>query len=189
MISSVSGALRAAGPGWVDVAVGGVALRISVPSAAADAAGRVGDAVTLHTSLQVKEDSLSLFGFLTEDERGVFETLLGVSGIGPRLALAMLDRFSPQALSQAVDAGDTRALSTVPGVGRRTASRIILDLKGKLVFESQDAPTALDSDLVDALTALGYADSEAREALSATDAAASDEDRIRAALEALAGGG
>ena len=187
LISSVTGALRAAGAGWVDVGVGGVSLRISVPSAASDAAGRVGEDITLHTSLQVREDSLTLYGFPSEDERALFETLLGVSGIGPRLALAMLDRFSPQALSQAVDAEDTRALSTVPGVGRRTASRIVLDLKGKLVFESQDAPAALDPDLIDALTALGYGDSEACEALSATDPAASDEDRIRAALEGLAG--
>ena len=187
LISSVTGALRAAGAGWVDVGVGGVSLRISVPSAAADAAGQVGEDITLYTSLQVREDSLTLYGFPSEDERALFETLLGVSGIGPRLALAMLDRFSPQALSQAVDAEDTRALSTVPGVGRRTASRIVLDLKGKLVYDSPDAPAALDPDLIDALTALGYGDSEAREALSATDPSASDEDRIRAALEGLAG--
>ena len=189
MISSVSGALRAKGAGWVDVAVGGVTLRISVPSAAADGAGRAGDGVTLYTSLQVREDSLALFGFPTEDERRTFDALLGVSGIGPRLALAMLDRFSPQALSQAVESGDARALSTVSGVGRRTASRIILELKGKLDLDFGDAATSPDSDLVDALTALGYEDAEAREALSGTDAAASDEDRIRAALEKLAGGG
>ena len=187
IISSVSGALSATGPDWVDVAVGGVTLRISVTGAAASGAGRVGDAVSLYTSLQVREDSLSLFGFPTEDERLTFDTLLGVSGIGARLALAMLDRFSPQALAQAIDAGDTRALATVPGVGRRTASRIVLELKGKLDLDFADAAASPDSDLVDALAALGYADAEAREALSGTDAAASDEDRLRAALERLAG--
>ena len=188
LISSVSGAVAGAGADWLDVAVGGVTLRISAPSAAVGGAGgRVGEAVTLYTSLQVREDSLALFGFPTEDERLTFETLLGVSGIGPRLALAMLDRFSPQTLAQAVDAADARALSTVPGVGRRTASRIILELKGKLDLDFADAAPAPDSDLVDALAALGYADAEAREALSGTDASASDEDRIRAALERLAG--
>ena len=187
IISSVSGALSATGPDWVDVAVGGVTLRISVTGAAASGAGRVGDAVSLYTSLQVREDSLSLFGFPTEDERLTFDTLLGVSGIGSRLALAMLDRFSPQALAQAIDAGDTRALATVPGVGRRTASRIVLELKGKLDLDFADAAASPDSDLVDALAALGYGDAEAREALSGTDAAASDEDRLRAALERLAG--
>ena len=187
IISSVSGALSATGPDWVDVAVGGVTLRISVTGAAASGAGRVGDAVSLYTSLQVREDSLSLFGFPTEDERLTFDTLLGVSGIGSRLALAMLDRFSPQALAQAIDAGDTRALATVPGVGRRTASRIVLELKGKLDLDFADAAASTDSDLVDALAALGYADAEAREALSGTDAAASEEDRLRAALERLAG--
>jgi len=187
IISSVSGALSATGPDWVDVAVGGVTLRISVTGAAASGAGRVGDAVSLYTSLQVREDSLSLFGFPTEDERLTFDTLLGVSGIGARLALAMLDRFSPQALAQAIDAGDTRALATVPGVGRRTASRIVLELKGKLDLDFADAAASPDSDLVDALAALGYGDAEAREALSGADAAASDEDRLRAALERLAG--
>lgn len=187
IISSVSGALSATGPDWVDVAVGGVTLRISVTGAAASGAGRVGDAVSLYTSLQVREDSLSLFGFPTEDERLTFDTLLGVSGIGSRLALAMLDRFSPQALAQAIDAGDTRALATVPGVGRRTASRIVLELKGKLDLDFADAAASPDSDLVDALAALGYGDAEAREALSGTDAAASEEDRLRAALERLAG--
>ena len=183
----MSGAVSATGPDWVDVAVGGVTLRISAPGAAVSGAGRVGDAVTLYTSLQVREDSLSLFGFSTEDERQTFETLLGVGGIGPRLALAMLDRFSPPALAQAIEDGDTRALSTVPGVGRRTASRIVLELKGKLDIDFGDAAASPDSDLVDALAALGYGDAEAREALSGTDAAASDEDRIRAALERLAG--
>lgn len=187
LISSVSGVASAVGPDWIDVSVGGVSLRISAPSAAVGGAARAGEAVTLYTSLQVREDSLALFGFPTEDERQTFETLLGVSGIGPRLALAMLDRFSPQALAQAVDAADARALATVPGVGQRTASRIILELKGKLDLDFADAASAPDSDLVDALAALGYADAEAREALSGTDPSASDEDRVRAALERLAG--
>ena len=189
LISSISGTLSGVGPDWVDVSVGGVTFRISMPDTSANSVGRVGDPLRLHTSLQVREDSLTLYGFSTEDERQVFDTLINISGIGPRLALAMLARFSPQSLVQTVEEGDTKALSTVPGIGRRTASRIVLELKGKLdldfVAGSGPAP---DSDLVDALTALGYGDNEAREALmrSASDGQ-SEEDRIRAALEYLAG--
>ena len=160
-----------------------------MPDASVSAVGRVGERLSLYTSLQVREDSLTLFGFPTEDERQTFDTLLNISGIGPRLALAMLARFSPQSLAQTVEAGDTRALSTVPGVGRRTASRIVLELKGKLDLDFADGGASTpDSDLVDALTALGYGDNEAREALSKTAAGdQTEEDRVRAALEYLAG--
>ena len=189
LISSISGTLRGVGADWVDVAVGGVTFRISVPDTSVNSIGRVGEPLRLHTSLQVREDSLTLYGFLSEDERQTFDTLLNISGIGPRLALAMLARFSPQSLVQTVEEGDTKALSTVPGIGRRTASRIVLELKGKLDLDFADGrSSAPDSELVDALTALGYGDNEAREALSRTASnGQSEEDRIRAALEYLAG--
>lgn len=184
LISSVSGALRGAGADWVDVAVGGVTLRVSVTDTAVGGIGRVGERVTLYTSLQVREDSLALFGFQSEDERQTFETLIGISRIGPRLALAMLGRFSPQDLARTIEEGDTRALATVPGVGRRTASRIVLELKGKLDLDFGDGQTAAGApdDLVEFLTALGFDPSEAREALGATDASLSDDERIREAI-------
>ena len=187
LISSVSGELRGSGADWVDVGVGGVTFRVSVPDTAVSGVGRVGERITLHTSLQVREDSLALFGFQSEDERLTFETLLGISRIGPRLALAMLARFSPQDLARAIEEGDTKALATVPGVGRRTASRIVLELKGKLDLDFGDSPTApgASEDLVDALTALGFDPSEAREALGATDANLSDDERIVEALARL----
>ena len=187
LISSVSGELRGAGADWVDVAVGGVTLRVSVPDTAVSDLGRVGERVTLYTSLQVREESLALFGFQSEDERLTFETLLGISRIGPRLALAMLGRFSPQDLARAIEEGDTRALATVPGVGRRTASRIVLELKGKLELDFGDGAgvASASDDLVDALTALGFDPSEAREALGATDASLPDDARIVEALARL----
>ena len=117
LVTSVSGTLQRTGEDWVEVGMGGVTLRISVPDTAVDSVGRVGQGVVLYTSLQVREDSISMYGFPTEDERHTFETLLNISGIGPRLALAMLGRFSPMSLAQTVEAGDTKALSTVPGVG------------------------------------------------------------------------
>ena len=187
LISSVSGKLVGTGEDWVDVSVGGITLRVVVPDTSVDSFRSVGEPVMLFTSLQVRDDSLILYGFAEEEERQTFATLLNVSGIGPRLALAMLARFSPQALAQTVEAEDTRALSSVPGVGRRTASRILLELKGKLDLAFAGGPAAIrDADLVDALTALGYGDSEARAALSATDPEQSEEERIRAALEQLA---
>ena len=189
LVTSISGTLQRTGEDWAEISMGGITLRISIPDTAIDSVGRVGQTVTLYTSLQVREDSLSMYGFPTEDERRTFETLLNISGIGPRLALAMLGRFSPISLSQAVEAGDTRALSTVPGVGRRTASRIVLELKGKLEldFGRSDAAAGVDSDLADALTALGYRYTEAREAIARTGSEVPEEERIRAALEYLAG--
>ena len=172
----------------MDVSVGGVTLRVNVPDTAIGSAGRVGTPITLYTSLQVREDSLTLYGFPSEDERQTFDTLLSISRIGPRLALAMLARFSPQSLARTVEEGDARTLASVPGIGGRTASRIILELKGKLNLDFAGGPASAPSDdLVDALTALGYGDNEAREALSKSAADMSEEDRIRAALEYLAG--
>ena len=188
LVTSISGTLQRTGEDWVDVGMGGITLRVSVPDTSVDSIGRVGQDVIFYTSLQVREDSISLYGFPTEDEKHTFETLLNISGIGPRLALAMLARFNPMSLLQAVEAGDTRALSTVPGVGRRTASRIVLELKGKLDLDFGRADGAgADSDLVDALTALGYSYTEAHEAISRTDSDIPDEERIRAALDHLSG--
>jgi Holliday junction DNA helicase RuvA len=190
LVTSISGTLQRTGEDWVEISMGGITLRISIPGTAIDSVGRIGQTVTLYTSLQVREDSLSMYGFPTEDERRTFETLLNISGIGPRLALAMLGRFSPLSLSQAVEAGDTRALSTVPGVGRRTASRIVLELKGKLELDfgrSGAAAAGVDADLADALTALGYRYTEAREAIARTGTEIPEEERIRTALEYLAG--
>ena len=190
VLSAIVGTLKGSGADWVDLAVGGVTFRVSIPDTSANSVGRIGEPLSLYTSLQIRENSLTLYGFPTEDERQTFETLINISGIGPRLALAMLARFSPQSLVQAVDDGDTKALSTVPGIGRRTASRIVLELKGKLDldFVGGGGGSAPDSELVDALTALGYGDGEAREALSRTASnGQTEEDRIRAALEYLVG--
>ena len=189
VLSAIVGALKGVGADWVDLAVGGVTFRVSVPDTSANSVGRIGEPLSLYTSLQIRENSLTLYGFPTEDERQTFETLINISGIGPRLALAMLARFSPQSLVQTVEEGDTKALSIVPGIGRRTASRIVLELKGKLDLDFSDGVgSAPGSELVDALTALGYGDGEARDALSRTASSGqTEEDRIRAALEYLAG--
>ena len=191
LISSVSGVIEGVGPDWADVSLGAITLRVNMPGSTLDSMGAVGDQVRLHTSLQVREDSLTLFGFLTEEERHTFNTLLGITGIGPRLALAVLSRFTPGSLAAAVEAGDTKAFSAVSGVGNRTASRIILELKGKLDLDWGESPAASggDIDAVDALVALRYSDPEARQAMSsiARDGALTTEDKIRLALQNLAG--
>ena len=189
LISSVRGRLEAAGADWADIAVGGITLRVSVPSSSVESLGNPGDNVRLFTSMQVREDSMSLYGFDTVDTRETFEVLIGISGIGPRVALSILSLFTPETLAAAVDAGDLKAFTPVPGVGRRTASRIVLELKGKLEFEPSDATAAPDADAIDALTALGYSAAEAREALAAIPRADanSTEDRVRLALAQLAG--
>ena len=189
LISSVRGRLEAAGADWADIAVGGITLRVSVPSSSVESLGDPGDDVRLFTSMQVRADSMSLYGFETVDARETFEVLIGISGIGPRVALSILSMFTPETLAAAVDAGDLKAFTPVPGVGRRTASRIVLELKGKLEFEPSDAAAAPDADAIDALTALGYSAAEAREALAAIPRADanSTEDRVRLALAQLAG--
>ena len=190
MISSVRGDLEGAGPDWADVAIGGVTLRLSVPTSSVETLGSVGSSVHLYTSLQVREDSLNLYGFTTLDARQTFDTLIGISGIGPRVALSILSIFSPESLAATVESGDVKGFTAVPGVGRKTASRMILELKGKLELDwsAASAPTP-DADAVDALTALGYSQVEARDALTALpkNGELATEDKVRLALQHLAG--
>ncbi len=190
LVTSVAGTVEAIGPDWADISVGGLTLRVNVPGSTAESIGAVGERARLHTSLQVREESLTLYGFLNEDERQTFETLLGISGIGPRLALSVLSRFTPGSLAAAVDDGDSDAFLAVSGVGKRTAGRIILELKGKLEPDWALGPaTPGDRDVIDALTALGYSDTEARQAVAAIpkDDSLSMDERVRDALQRLAG--
>ena len=190
MISSIQGTLEAIGPDWADVSVGGVTFRVNVPGSMVDQLGPRGSDVRMFTHLQVREDSLTLFGFITEEARLAFETLVGVNGVGPRLALAVLSRFAPDSLAVAVDSGDTDALSSVPGVGKKTASRILLELRGKLGLDWAGAASPERSELVDALTALGYTTSEAQTAASSVPSgdSLSLEDKLRIALQRMGGG-
>ena len=164
-------------------------MRVNVPSPTAENAGQPGDRVQLFTSLQVREASLTLFGFLAEEGRMAFETLVSVNGVGPRLALGVLSRFTPESLASAVSSGDTAAFNGVPGVGKKTASRIVLELRGKLDDAWATGPTAMArGELIDALVALGYTASEAHEAASSISAgdSLSLEERVRLALERMA---
>ncbi|MCI0865336.1 MAG: Holliday junction branch migration protein RuvA, partial [Chloroflexi bacterium] len=140
------------------------------------------------------DEQVLLYGFPTASALGLFSTLTGVSGVGPRLALALLSSLSVNSLLQAIANGDLAALSAAPGVGRRTAGRIILELKGKLdAGEDGGSPVGAsgDAEVVEALTALGYSNLEARRALDRVQDASglSVEERIRSALQQFGTGG
>ncbi len=190
LISSVQGPIESVGPDTVNIRVGGISLQVNVPASTAQDLG-VGDHARLFTCLQVREDSLTLYGFASEDARAAFEALVAVSGVGPRVALNVLSAMTPGALAVAVGSADTDAFVAVPGVGKKTAGRIILDLRGKLAEDLLvQASGADDGDALDALTALGYSIAEARTALASLGPAgsATAEERVRQALQRIAAG-
>ena len=194
MIVGIRGVLEAVGPDWVHIQVGGVSLQVYVPAAAISELGSIGDSVSLHTQLRIQNEQPVLYGFVTQNSLELFGMLNGVSGIGPRLSLALLSALGVARLYEAISAEDVAALSAAPGVGRRTAGRIILELKGKLTdrpLDSVPGHPGDDEDVVAALTALGYSANEARQAVSNLDRdpGLSVDDRIRLALQQFGAGG
>ncbi|MFD3547002.1 Holliday junction branch migration protein RuvA [Streptomyces sp. NPDC058655] len=178
MIAFVSGPVAALTPALAVIEVGGVGMAVHcTPNTIAGL--RIGEPARLATSLVVREDSLTLYGFADDDERQVFELLQTASGVGPRLAQAMLGVHSPDALRGAVATGDEKALTAVPGIGKKGAQKLLLDLKGKLgaplgaggLVGAQRAaatgPAPWTEQLAAALIGLGYASREAEEAVSA----------------------
>jgi|TARA_B100000809_G_scaffold139107_1_gene136734 Holliday junction DNA helicase RuvA len=193
MIVGVHGTLETTGPDWVHVRVGGVTLQVSVPANTVSNLGALGSQVTLHTHLRIRDEEPVLFGFTDAAALGLFSMLTGVSGVGPRTALALLSSLDPARLQTAIVTGDTAALSSAQGVGNRTASRIVLDLKGKLEdaeFAEVAFSGSADSQVIAALTALGYSPAEARAAAAVPAVTAETEvdDRIRVALQQFARG-
>ena len=191
MIVGVHGTLETTGPDWVNIRIGGVTLQVSVPANSVSSMGALGSQVALHTHLRIRDDQPVLYGFTDAAALGLFSMLAGVSGVGPRLALAILSALDPARLQTAILTGDVAALSSAPGVGNRTASRIILDLKGKV--DASDFPENgfagdTDGQVIAALTALGYSPAEARAAAGTPAVAAETEvdDRIRVALQQFA---
>jgi Holliday junction DNA helicase RuvA len=191
MIAGLKGRIerKLADAALVDVA--GVIYRVNTSATTLDEIGDAGEDVRLFTHLYVREDQLTLFGFSSQEELRLFETLIGVSGIGPRLALAILSRVRPEALEAAINGENAELLATVPGVGRKTAARLILELRGKLVPSGVVvglAPAQADADVVAALRSLGYTTAEAHGALARVprDPDLSLEGRVVAALRELA---
>lgn len=189
MISSISGTVDGIGADWVNVSVGGVTLKISVPSSAVSDIGRDGDFVKLFTLLQVRDDSLTLYGFATEDQRSVFISLIQVNGVGPKVALSILSTLTIESLNLAIGRGDADSFRAVPGVGAKTANRIVLELKGKLELTDIGIGDSFDTDVVQALTALGYSIVEATEAASSISGnELSVEEQVRLAIQNISNG-
>ncbi len=187
MIGSLEGTLLFRGEDWMVLDVGGVGYRVHVPPPLAAQAGPEGTRVRLYTHLHVRENELSLYGFKTREELELFELLLGVSGVGPKVALAFLATYDPATIVHAIVNEQHEMLTRVPGVGTRTARRVVLDLKAKVErLTVAGAPaTSADADALSALTALGYSLREAQAALRGLPPDLSLEERIFRALQRL----
>jgi holliday junction DNA helicase RuvA len=190
MISSLRGTvLSQQPPHSLVIEVGGVGFKVSVAASVFDDIDGVGRSAFLHTYLLVREEALTLFGFSTEEQRSLFELLLTVQGVGPRLALAVLSTLSIDILRRAVSNEQPEVLDRVPGVGRRTAEKIVFSLKDKLGtavgLGAITSASDVDTEVLAALTALGYSVVEAQAAVQAIPKGASNttEDRIMAALQ------
>jgi holliday junction DNA helicase RuvA len=178
--------------GEVIVDVHGVGYRVSVPSNVLAGLGAPGSEVFLHVHTHVREDAIVLYGFAHADERRCFEAVLGAHGVGPTLALSILSALSPAALSTAVLEDDVDTLCLVPGVGKKTASRLLLELKARLDLPTFDGGTAVPAapgsargEARSALAELGYGPDEIAGALEGVDAGAPVEEMVRAALREL----
>lgn len=194
MIGSLRGVLLDRSPdGEVLVEVAGVGYRVAVTPATSAGLGELGAPVFLHTHQHVREDVLALYGFASRDERACFEALLGAHGVGPALALAILAAHTPASLRRALLDGDADALTLVPGVGKKTAARLLLDLKARLEVPDLDDGTGAPegeasarAQARQALVGLGYSAEEARQALADLPADAAVEELVRQALRRLA---
>ena len=189
MIGRIHGTLIANNPPRVIVDCHGVGYEIDVPMSTLYQMPSIGQTVTLLTHFVVREDAQQLFGFATEQERESFRALIKISGVGARTALSLLSGMSVQELAQAVTLQESARLTKVPGIGKKTAERLLLELKGKLGADigSTTAQTEPDSqiEILQALTALGYSDKEAQTALKHVPPDTSVSDGIRLALKAL----
>lgn len=200
MFYSLTGKLVYMEPGMVAVECGGVAFHCSTSMNTQKNMPRIGETTTVYTHLNVREDALDLFGFATKNEMHCFKMLTGISGVGPKVALAILSEMTPESVAMCAASGDSKSFTRANGVGPKLAQRIVLELKDKVkkmgavstelpltggdtgvVSASRNAEQA-----VQALCVLGYSQSEAAQAVSKLDASLSTEEMIRLALKGMA---
>ena len=204
MISYIKGPITAIEGDQIVMEAGPVGLAVHVPLSVLDRLPGIGQIVTVYTYFQVKEDAMALYGFLTHQDRDMFRQLIGVSGIGPKAALGLLSALRPDDLRLAIITGDAKAISKAPGIGTKTAQRLILDLKdkmsaqevlhnlgeGDLPVSQAAAPGAPESarEAVQALVALGYTTSEASRAVGRVEGVQdmTAEEVLKASLRFLA---
>lgn len=194
-VARVRGAVEEKGDDWAIIAVGGIGMLVSVPATTADSLTE-GAPALLFTHLHVREDALTLYGFASRDDLALFEQLISVSGVGPRVALGLLSTLDHAHLTTAIAAGHSDVLRKVPGVGLKTAERIVLDLRDKVTppaavigeTAAKRTDSQSDPEVVAALMGLGYSQAEASEAAARlpSDVGAPLEERIRLALSFFA---
>ena len=190
MISFLDGTLATKGQDSVVVNVGGIGFLVRVSSRTLDSLPHAGERVNIPTHFMIRDEAPVLFGFSDEQDLDMFLDLVGVSGVGPRLALAILGFMEPQELASAIMRGDSTLIARVPGVGKKTAARLCVDLSSKMeryVKEGQSMLSRDDDELVAALMALGYSLRDAADAANSTasHATAPLEDRLKLALRTL----
>ena len=187
MIASLEGRVLAKLDDGVILNVGGVGYRVRL-TAPLLAQAREGDELFCFTHLAIRENEWSLYGFQTQEELELFELLLTVQGVGPKAALSMLSVMEPQSVAGAIAGEQAAMLTRIPGIGQKTAQRIVLDLKNKVgIYATGMTATSSDTDAISALTALGYSVAEAQSALKALEPGLSLEEKIFAALQKLSG--
>ncbi len=202
MISFVKGELSEIDEDVIVVEAGGIGYNIHVPTSLLDTLPCLGSEVKIYTFLRISEDAVTLYGFASRQDLKIFKQLLGVNGVGPKGGLAILSVLNPADLRLAILSGDAKAIARAPGIGIKTAQRVILDMKDRIPMEDVLSPlseeetaaaghqtglTASERDAIDALVALGYAPVEAARAVRKSDAGAEESpDRIlRQALKYL----
>ncbi|MGA9533605.1 MAG: Holliday junction branch migration protein RuvA [Anaerolineales bacterium] len=190
MIATIQGKVQSIADDEMVIEVGGIGIRVSVPLARLESVPRIGHEVFLYTHLVVREDALELYGFGEGESRQLFEMLLKVGGVGPKLALATLSHLSVDAIRRSVGSDQAELLTKVPGIGRKTAEKIVLELKDRVGETGMElgAPSEIDSELIEVLTGLGYTLVEAQAAVQSMpdDAAEGLEERVRLALRYFA---
>ncbi|OGN90205.1 MAG: Holliday junction DNA helicase RuvA [Chloroflexi bacterium RBG_13_46_14] len=188
MIASLHGKLESISTNFAIVNVNGVGFLVYMPTSTIDTLGRIGQEVHLQTSLVVRDDSMNLYGFATDGELELFHVLTGVSGLGPKLALAMLSSMSVEQLSTAIATGNIDLLTAIPGIGKKMANRLVLELRDKIskgLISTQAAQIAEENaEVVAALTSLGYSIAEASRAVATLPESGMPlEEKIKLALQ------
>jgi Holliday junction DNA helicase RuvA len=193
MISSLHGKVESIGSDWAIINVGGIGFQVYMPTSTLSTLGAIGKEVQLYTHLHLREDNVTLYGFAEAEELSLFQTLIGVSGLGPKMALAMLSGMRVEQLVTAIATGSADLLTVIPGIGKKVASRIVLELKEKIGAGWITTPATQlaqeNTDVLAVLTSLGYSAAEATKAI-ATLPASSDlslEEKVKLALAYFGG--
>jgi len=190
MIAAIEGTLEQRGSGWAIIKVGGVSLQVHLSDSAMNQFGAIGDRVQLHTYLHWKEDNIALYGFISQQDLALFKLLITVNTVGPKLALKILSGISGEQLVLAIARDDVDLLTQLPGVGKKTASRLVLELRSKIEKQQISVPSYLTEDnaeVAEALTKLGYSAAEAARAVAEVTSSRdlSLEEKVKLALRYL----